>query len=83
MNPGEFPVDNQIAQLGGQIEELRLQALSVIAESSDAAALKEARVRFLGKTGTKTVGKIANLLLAAIAVMFIRRGFVDILGMLK
>ena len=52
MNPGEFPVDNQIAQLGGQIEELRLQALSVIAESSDAAALKETRVRFLGKTGS-------------------------------
>lgn len=35
-----------------QIEQLRVEALSVIAGASDAAALKEARVRFLGKTGS-------------------------------
>lgn len=37
--------------------------------------------RVLGKTGSRTVGKIANLLLAAIAVMFMRKGLVEILGM--
>ena len=35
-----------------QIEALRIEALSAIAEASDAATLKEARVRFLGKTGS-------------------------------
>ncbi|MBU6180472.1 MAG: phenylalanine--tRNA ligase subunit alpha, partial [Verrucomicrobia bacterium] len=35
-----------------QIEQLRVEALSAIAGASDAAALKEARVRFLGKTGS-------------------------------
>ena len=35
-----------------QIEQLRAEALSAIAGASDAAALKEARVRFLGKTGS-------------------------------
>ncbi len=35
-----------------QIEALRIKALSAIAEASDASALKEARVRFLGKTGS-------------------------------
>ncbi len=35
-----------------EIESLRIEALSVIAEASDAAALKEARVRFLGKAGS-------------------------------
>lgn len=39
--------------------------------------------RVLGKTGSRTVGKIANLLLAAIAVMFMRKGVVEIWGMLK
>ena len=38
--------------------------------------------KFLGKTGSRTVGKIANLLLAAIAVMFIRKGLVEILSAL-
>ncbi len=33
----------------------------------------------LGRTGTKTISKIASLLLAAIAVMLIRRGIIDIL----
>jgi len=36
--------------------------------------------RFLGKTGAKTVSKITSLLLAAIAVMIIRRGLSTILG---
>ena len=35
-----------------QIEQLRIEALSAIAEASDAATLKEARVRYLGKTGS-------------------------------
>jgi hypothetical protein len=35
-----------------QIEQLRLEALSAVAGASDAAALKEARVRYLGKTGS-------------------------------
>ena len=39
--------------------------------------------RLLGKTGYRTVGKIANLLLAAIAVMFMRKGLVEILSMVK
>ena len=39
--------------------------------------------RVLGKTGTRTVGKIANLLLAAIAVMFVRKGLVDILQAMR
>jgi multiple antibiotic resistance protein len=43
----------------------------------------QALSRFLGKTGSRTVGKIANLLLAAIAVMFMRKGLVEILGMVK
>ncbi len=34
----------------------------------------------LGKTGTKTASKLASLLLAAIAVMLIRRGVAGILG---
>jgi multiple antibiotic resistance protein len=32
---------------------------------------------FLGKAGSKAVSKIAHLLLAAIAVMMIRKGLVD------
>ncbi|OPY10263.1 MAG: hypothetical protein A4E66_01587 [Syntrophus sp. PtaB.Bin001] len=35
--------------------------------------------RFLGKTGAKTISKITSLLLAAIAVMIIRRGLSSIL----
>jgi small neutral amino acid transporter SnatA (MarC family) len=34
----------------------------------------------LGRTGTKTVSKVASLLLAAIAVMLARRGLTTILG---
>lgn len=34
---------------------------------------------FLGRTGTKTISKIASMLLAAIAVMLIRRGIIDLL----
>ncbi|MBN1931557.1 MAG: MarC family protein [Desulfobacterales bacterium] len=37
----------------------------------------------LGRTGTKAVSKVASLLLAAIAVMLIRRGIADILVLLK
>lgn len=36
--------------------------------------------RVLGKTGTKTVSKIAGLLLAAIAVMLIRKGVLQMIG---
>ena len=46
-------------------------------------AFSQSISRFLGKTGTKTVGKIANLLLAAIAVMFMRKGLVEILAMVN
>jgi phenylalanyl-tRNA synthetase alpha chain len=35
-----------------QVHQLRIEALSAIAGASDAAALKEARVRYLGKTGS-------------------------------
>jgi multiple antibiotic resistance protein len=37
--------------------------------------------RFLGRTGTRTVSKVASLLLAAIAVMLIRRGIVELLSL--
>ena len=37
--------------------------------------------RALGRTGTKTASKVASLLLAAIAVMLIRRGIVGILAL--
>ncbi len=46
-------------------------------------AFSQSISRFLGTTGTKAVGKIANLLLAAIAVMFMRKGLIEILGMVK
>jgi multiple antibiotic resistance protein len=36
--------------------------------------------RFLGKAGTKTLSKVADLLLAAIAVMIIRRGIISIIA---
>lgn len=36
-------------------------------------------VRFMGQTGAKTVSKVASLLLAAIAVMLIRKGIVEML----
>jgi multiple antibiotic resistance protein len=36
--------------------------------------------KFLGKTGARTLSKVANLLLAAIAVMIIRKGFVMIVA---
>ncbi|MBI5124029.1 MAG: MarC family protein [Candidatus Omnitrophica bacterium] len=40
--------------------------------------------KFLGKAGSKAFSKIASLLLAAIAVMMMRKGLVDtILGLLK
>ena len=37
----------------------------------------------LGRAGTKAISKVASLLLAAIAVMLIRRGIIDILPLLK
>jgi len=45
-------METQIAQFQQQVETLRIEALSAIAEASDSSALKEARVRFLGKTGS-------------------------------
>ena len=45
-------METQTSELSGQINQLRIEALSVIAEASDAAALKYARVRYLGKTGS-------------------------------
>ena len=45
-------MEAQAPALSSQIEQLRIEALSAIAEASDAAALKEARVRYLGKTGS-------------------------------
>ena len=36
--------------------------------------------RFLGRTGTRTLSKVASLLLAAIAVMLIRRGVAGIMA---
>jgi phenylalanyl-tRNA synthetase alpha chain len=38
-----------------QIEQLRVEALSAVAGASEAGALKEVRVRFLGKTGSVSV----------------------------
>lgn len=40
----------------------------------------DAIANFLGKAGSKAVSKIASLLLAAIAVMMIRKGLVDTIG---
>jgi len=45
-------VETQTPALSSQIDQLRIEALSAIAEASDVAALKEARVRYLGKTGS-------------------------------
>ncbi|MCX8493722.1 MAG: phenylalanine--tRNA ligase subunit alpha [Chthoniobacterales bacterium] len=45
-------METQTPALSSQIDQLRIEALSAIAEASDALALKEARVRYLGKTGS-------------------------------
>jgi len=45
-------VETQTPALSSQIDQLRIEALSAIAEASDALALKEARVRYLGKSGS-------------------------------
>jgi phenylalanyl-tRNA synthetase alpha chain len=45
-------VETQTPALSSQIDQLRIEALSAITEASDALALKEARVRYLGKTGS-------------------------------
>jgi len=45
-------VETQTPALSSQIDQLCIEALSAIAEASDALALKEARVRYLGKTGS-------------------------------
>lgn len=45
-------METQTPALSSQIDQLRIEALSAIAEASDVAALKEARVRYLGKTGS-------------------------------
>ncbi len=45
-------METQTPALSSQIDQLRIEALSAIAEASDAIALKEARVRYLGKTGS-------------------------------
>lgn len=37
--------------------------------------------RTIGRTGTKTISKVASLLLAAIAVMLIRKGIFDLVGL--
>jgi multiple antibiotic resistance protein len=36
--------------------------------------------RFLGKAGTKAVSKIASIMLAAIAIMMVRKGIIEIFG---
>ena len=38
--------------------------------------------RILGKNGTKTVSKVASLLLSAIAVMLIRRGIMELISLM-
>ena len=45
-------METQTPALSSQIDQLCIEALSAIAEASDALALKEARVRYLGKTGS-------------------------------
>ena len=45
-------METQTPALSSQIDQLRIEALSAIAEASDALVLKEARVRYLGKTGS-------------------------------
>lgn len=57
-------------------------SLAVVVNIALAGALflaAEPITRTLGKTGTKTVSKLASMLLAAIAVMLIRRGVTGIL----
>ena len=39
--------------------------------------------RHLGSAGTKVISKIASLLLAAIAVMMVRKGLVELLGQMR
>lgn len=56
---------------------------AVLANIAAAGAIflsAEPITRLLGRTGTKTVSKLASLLLAAIAVMLIRKGAVEILA---
>jgi multiple antibiotic resistance protein len=58
-------------------------ALAVIANIALAGLVflfAEPITKALGRTGTKTVSKVASLLLAAIAVMLIRRGITEIVG---
>lgn len=45
-------METQTPALSSQIDQLCIEALSAIAEASDVLALKEARVRYLGKTGS-------------------------------
>ena len=39
--------------------------------------------RAIGRTGAKTLSKVASLLLAAFAVMLIRKGITDVLVLIK
>lgn len=58
-------------------------ALAVIANIALAGLVflfAEPITKALGRIGTKTVSKVASLLLAAIAVMLIRRGITEIMG---
>ncbi|MBN1974798.1 MAG: MarC family protein [Sedimentisphaerales bacterium] len=68
------------------ISEYGLQAtiISIIVNILLAGAIlrsSEIIIHILGEAGSKAVSKIASLLLAAIAVMLIRKGLIDIISM--
>jgi len=61
----------------------QVTAAAVVANISLAGlffAFSHPLTKVLGRTGTKTISKVASLLLAAIAVMLIRRGVIDIVA---
>lgn len=45
-------MDIQLATLSSRIENLRIEALSAIADASDSGGLRDIRVRYLGKAGS-------------------------------
>jgi len=80
--PGVLTTCILLVSLHGRL----LTSVAVIANIAIAGvvfAFSGAITRIIGRTGAKTLSKVASLLLAAIAVMLIRRGITDILALVK
>ena len=80
--PGVLTTCILLVSLHGRL----LTSVAVIANIAIAGvvfAFSGAITRVIGRTGAKTLSKVASLLLAAIAVMLIRRGITDILALVK